>query len=548
MAKNRQALSLGAKFRHVVSCDWPWAVTCAVMVFAAAVRFRLAGVPLERDEGEYAYAGQLILQGVPPFSEIYNMKMPGIYGLYAVILAVFGESPMGIHLGLAVMNAATCIVIFFLARHLMDSVAGVVSAAWYGIFSLSPKFLGLFAHAEHFVVFFAVLGVLLLLRAMEKDRLRSLFLSGVLLGTAFIVKQNGLPFALFALVYASCRYGLRSSLPWRKILPRVGLLIVGIIAPWAVTSVVLWLAGVFDHYWFWTFTYAAEYGTRLSFGEGRLHLTHFLKTTIEPSLPMLMPAIIGLSAIFWNRSVRRCGIFLAGFAAFSILAVCLGLYFREHYFLLFLPALSLFSGLGTSALAQAFSESRWASFKIVAPIALVVAPIFHFLYTERSFLFYADPVTASRMVYGLNPFPESLAIGEFIKEHSSPTDTIAILGSEPQIFFYAQRRSATSYVYVYPLVEPQPFALKMQEEMISQIEEKRPRFLLLVHIDSSWLFPRTFQAIIFDWLKEYRKTHYRLAGLVQLGPEQSVSYDWNPAQEDYPPKGTLWIAIFERKD
>ncbi len=34
---------------------------------AAYVRLRLADVPLERDEGEYAYADQLILEGTPTY-------------------------------------------------------------------------------------------------------------------------------------------------------------------------------------------------------------------------------------------------------------------------------------------------------------------------------------------------------------------------------------------------------------------------------------------------------------------------------------------------
>ena len=39
-----------------------------VIVFALviAIRIRLLRIPLERDEGEYAYAGQLMLQGILP--------------------------------------------------------------------------------------------------------------------------------------------------------------------------------------------------------------------------------------------------------------------------------------------------------------------------------------------------------------------------------------------------------------------------------------------------------------------------------------------------
>ena len=71
-----------------------WALACllAILLLTAAVRIRLVDVPLERDEGEYAYAGQLILQGAPPYRHVYNMKMPGIYAGYALLEAAFGET------------------------------------------------------------------------------------------------------------------------------------------------------------------------------------------------------------------------------------------------------------------------------------------------------------------------------------------------------------------------------------------------------------------------------------------------------------------------
>lgn len=88
----------------------PWVLLALIVVLTAAVRVRLADVPLERDEGEYAYAGQLILQGVPPYAMAYNMKFPGTYYAYAVILAVFGETARAVHLGLLVIHAATTVI------------------------------------------------------------------------------------------------------------------------------------------------------------------------------------------------------------------------------------------------------------------------------------------------------------------------------------------------------------------------------------------------------------------------------------------------------
>ena len=64
--------------RYLVS-----AIIAAVILFSAAIRVRLLDVPLERDEGEYAYAGQPILHGWPPCLQAYNMKLSGVYAAYA---------------------------------------------------------------------------------------------------------------------------------------------------------------------------------------------------------------------------------------------------------------------------------------------------------------------------------------------------------------------------------------------------------------------------------------------------------------------------------
>src|SRR6266481_3643546 len=129
-----------------------WIFAVIVFVFVLAVRIRLLGIPLERDEGEYAYAGQLMLQGIPPYKLAYNMKFPGTYAAYAVIMAIFGQTTPGIHLGLLVVNAATTALMFFLGRRLINSTAGAAAAMSYAVLSVSPGVLGFAAHATHFVL------------------------------------------------------------------------------------------------------------------------------------------------------------------------------------------------------------------------------------------------------------------------------------------------------------------------------------------------------------------------------------------------------------
>ncbi len=180
---------------------WTWGLLALVLLFAAFVRLRLLEVPFERDEGEYAYAGQLILQGIPPYRLVFNMKLPGTYAAYALIMALFGQTVSGVHLGLLLLNLATIVLEFLLARRLFGDYAGVAAAACYALLSVGEPVLGVFAHATHFVVLPALAGLLLLLRALGSGRLRTFFLSGLLLGSGFVLKQPGLFFVLFGLFH-----------------------------------------------------------------------------------------------------------------------------------------------------------------------------------------------------------------------------------------------------------------------------------------------------------------------------------------------------------
>src|SRR6266446_3087764 len=123
LAKQTPSPGSGWVMRHRA-----WLLVAATILLMIAVRVRLRDMPLERDEGEYAYAGQLILQGVPPYKEVYNMKLPGTYAAYALIMAIFGQSPSGIHLGLALMNVISIVLVFLIGRRLLDEAAGVGAA------------------------------------------------------------------------------------------------------------------------------------------------------------------------------------------------------------------------------------------------------------------------------------------------------------------------------------------------------------------------------------------------------------------------------------
>jgi hypothetical protein len=125
------------------------------------------------------------------------------------------------------------------------------------------------------------------------------------------------------------------------------------------------------------------------------------------------------------------------------------------------------------------------------------------------------------MIYPDNPFAEAVKIAAYLREHTNPDDTIAVLGSEPEICFYAQRHSATGYIYTYGLMEPQKYAREMQEEMTREIERAQPKFLVSIVMFYSWLWRADSERLIFNWANDYTAQNYSAAGLVNMTPGET---------------------------
>jgi hypothetical protein len=178
---------------------------------------------------------------------------------------------------------------------------------------------------------------------------------------------------------------------------------------------------------------------------------------------------------------------------------------------------------------------------------LAAAAIIGPTYALRGFFFQATPVEACRIMYSVNPFPESIEIAGYIKNRSSEDDKIAVIGSEPQIYFYADRKSATGYIYVYGLMETQDYASKMQMEMIREIEKAHPKYVVFVNVPTSWLIRPTSDSTIFRWADIYLDRYYRTAGIVNIIPHGNSRAYWDDEARRNRPRSRFYVYILERK-
>jgi hypothetical protein len=206
-----------------------------------------------------------------------------------------------------------------------------------------------------------------------------------------------------------------------------------------------------------------------------------------------------------------------------------------------LPAVALLAGLAISATYE-YLQERNASAKItLIPIAFFILTYFSALYGQRKYLFKMSPLQVNREMHAAHGFPEAIAVADYVRQHSSSQDRIAVIGSEPEIYFYSHRRSASGYIYTYPLMEKQKFAFRMQSEMMNEIENAQPRFVVFVDNWWSWGWNPSWDASephmnIFTRIRDYLDAHYDLMAEV---PIQGSAYNlWGAPCRYY---------IFQRK-
>lgn len=507
----------------------------AILLFFAFVRVRLRHLPLERDEGEYAYAGQLMLQGVPPYKLAYNMKLPGTYAAYAVIMAVFGETEGGIRLGLLLVNSASILLVFLLARRLQGLLAGVIAAATFGLLSTRMSVLGLYGHATHFVTLAALAGIVLLLQAIEKQRRGILFCSGVCMGFAFLMKQPGILFGIFAGMYW---LWMNRDRRISELASGSAVFSAGVILPFALTCLILYDDGVFRDFWFWTFSYARAYGSMMSVADGWRELRKILPWVVRP-LAVWMIAGVGLTAIFWDRKVCEKAVFLLGFLFFSMAAVVPGFYFRPHYFIVLLPVVAIWAGIAVAAAQRKLKGSLSRPWLAVIPIVIFAAGFAISPHRHLGFFFQLHATGANQQLDNRTGFAEAKEVAGYIEAHSTRQDRLAVFGSEPEIYFYSHRHSATGYIYSYALLEKQDFASQMRNQMMAEVERAAPKYAVLVDNEPSWdwgIHPLA-QSEVLKPVEEFLRMHYRLEKQVVI--PGNADHRWGSQPSFY---------VFRRKD
>jgi hypothetical protein len=494
---------------------------------------------LERDEGEYAYIAQRWLRGDVPYRDAFDQKPPGAFAVYATCFVLFGESIESIHWGVQLYTLLTLGGIAWIGRRVGGPGAGWVAAVLAAFMTTDASVLGNAANTETIMILPLTAGLAVCLAAIDRDSAVLAGLSGVCGTLALLSKQVALPnvawHGMLLLLCARSRWRLALAYTAGGVL--------------ALAPVVGYFAsvGALHEFWDCVVGHNLTYAQRVPLEWYPAMFFNTFQGVFRQWLPVFILAVMGLRSLPGGQGVCAGRWLLLGWLAVSFAGVCAGGYFRHHYFIQIIPALAVAAGVGVAADARRINPGRPGT----AALVLAVAAVAWGIALVPGYYLRGSPNDKCRWIYALNPFVEAIPAKNYIASNSAPDETVFVYGSEPEILFYANRRSASRYIFAYPLMTPFPDTRDRQASVIRELNADPPRFIVTIstRLTSSFLDDNNTPTLLFDELIKMLFRDYQLVGTIGVDETELRSFTGTLSQDMVLPKiveGAL--AIWRRRD
>jgi len=338
------------------------AVALLMLGTALAVRW-LSFLPavIDTDEGLYMLQAREWLRGNWPLVAVWDMHPVGVPALFALGMAVLGESIGAVRLLGSIAAAATGCALYGAAR---SAGVGRPTALAAGVLYIGQTVLfgGLATNTEilfaPFVTAVVAIGIRAAARALdfrEAPRWGALVAMGMLIGIALtmkpvVVPQGSLAFALFALPA-----WWRGALPLRRGLAMAAAYAALAAAPTALFGLAYAMRGEFAAFLDGSFLAPVRYaGGGLTPADAAWEIATM---AVYVAWPFAL-ALLALSMPNDGSPDRRLATIGGLWIAAATVAVAIPGMFYNHYFLIWLPSLSLLAALGTARLVRLVGPRR----------------------------------------------------------------------------------------------------------------------------------------------------------------------------------------------
>jgi 4-amino-4-deoxy-L-arabinose transferase-like glycosyltransferase len=483
-----------------------------VILFTAALRVPMLGIPFERDEGEYAYIAWRLGQHELPYRDWVDQKPPAIFWAYRLAGLLPLDPIRSVHLVGFLFSAGTAVSLLFLARRWMPLPWATVAALVFAALSADPRAHGQAANTELFMLLPLILSLLAFLAATNKAQtgFALAVLCGALTGIAVAFKQVAAINWLFLLavhpIFVARRQRLRQTLLFGVYSLCGAACIWGAIVAYFALHHALrdMVANVFTH--------NLEYIHALSWSA---RATNALKTLAGLSQTQAFIWVFAAAALptLWCRGQRQTLAFLAAWLLTSLIGVSASGYFFPHYFQQLLPPLAVAAAFGAQSLEGAafWKAVPSSASRPVTGVLLALLPALALL----PFLFRYSPAEAVRKIYPRDAFALMPELASRVGALTQPQDRLFVFGAEPELLFYARRVSATRYIFLFPLYGPYRDVHETQVAAAKEIEAAQPAAAL--YLPNRLFFRPGTDQYLTEWTQSYLRAHFR--------PDTSLTVD-----------------------
>jgi hypothetical protein len=146
-----------------------------------------------------------------------------------------------------------------------------------------------------------------------------------------------------------------------------------------------------------------------------------------------------------------------------------------------------------------------------------------------------DAYKTCNKMYGAAGFSEVRIIADSLNKIIKPGEKIGHFGSEPELCFYTRTKMASGYLYAYPLIENQPYAMDMCKQFISELKERKPEYLAYCNIAEGDRERNVYLYQQWDSLT----AGLPVLGRIYVAPD-SAKVVWG----DLPPPPAKWAMLF----
>lgn len=468
-------------------------------ILAVALLLRLPGLalPLERDEGAYAYVAWNWLHGGLPYRDAFDHKPPLIYLLYMPPLLLEAPTAITIRIWYTLLFLADVVLVYLIGRRVRGHGAALMAALLFGVAGSAFDLQGLVLNTDQALVLPALIALWCAIRMYVTQRMRFAIGAGAALAATVLIKPVAI--LLIPALLLACHRSIRSIVRVYASALFGGLLVGVPIAGYFAQR------GGWNDLIFGVLTYNLLYASE---SQARWQLGALVDMS-TPFVPLLLVALGGVALLFRRAEAepiqpanQRAAWLIVGWCAALLIAAVGSLRAYIHYYYPILPFLALLAApcvlrlwLQRDSLSLTRRSAHYLAAILLAGLLLVPFA------RQNLRLIGSSPEYQAERLYGevgKHYFAQAPLVAAYIREHTQPDDYVYIFAAEPEVYLLAERRASSRYIYDYPL----SLVPGASAELLRDLQAKPPKLVITYYGVRPEGFYQTLRAQNFVKLTE----------------------------------------------